>query len=148
MPYKKQEGWQMAKIYKTKSGQEVYLCTQDEKIKFATLLLEIESTIEAFRSKGGLPNGWNAEDDNALQISRWVLPYEFGGRDNDIVKHQLTTINKMLKKLDVDPIQITSRGTASSWEVKRHMDKQRERLAEWEDAQQQREQENSLFEFV
>lgn len=140
----------MVKRYEAKNKQVFLLCTQKEKIKFSQFLLEIESAIEKMRELNDLPIGWNSYDDNALQISRWVLPLEYGGYDNDIAEHQLTTVNKALRKLDLRPITMLHSGSATSYEVKTHMDKARARLKDWQKHKQAQEQlkDNVLFEVV
>ena len=140
----------MSKRYTAKNGQVFLLCTQLDKIILAEFLLEVETTITELRKVKGLPYGWNAEDDNALTISRWILPHEYNGLDNDVAEHQLTTINKAMKKLGITPIKIKPTGTASSYEVKQHMDKARKRLADWQKNEKAKKdlENNKLFEFV
>lgn len=140
----------MAKRYQAKNKQVFLLCTQHEKIKFSQFLLEVEAAIEKMRELNDLPIGWNSYDDNALQISRWVLPLEYGGLDNDIAEHQLTTVNKALRKLDLRPINIQHTGTANPYEVKTHMDKARARLKDWRKHQEAKKdlEDNVLFEVV
>ena len=140
----------MSKRYTAKNGQVFLLCTQQEKIRFASFLLDCEVAIKRMRELDDLQIGWNAEDDNALTISRWILPHEYNGLDNDVAEHQLTTINKAMKKLGITPIKIKPTGTASSYEVKQHMDKARKRLADWQKNEKAKKdlENNKLFEFV